>query len=298
MLKDLRKIIAWQDLISIILILFFIKISFLESFAFETSLTYYGLFILIIACTFIVSAGSFINYYYKKVKDLTFFSKKQLLYAYFILASAGVLLGSYISLNIDKPFFILVFFFATVSTVWFAKNSYPKTILNNIFPSFIKSSSFILIWWMDSPISLNMVQWEIFLKIEVLIIYFIAISFIGNFIRSVIIDLKNFKFNRKKNEETLPVVFGEKAAKKIIIVMAYSVTFLTLALILYLRKSIFSALVIFIFMIVPQTLCIRKLIKSKTEKDYSKLIKGLSIILLLGVLAIPLISYFIKDVIL
>ncbi|MFD0991797.1 hypothetical protein [Tenacibaculum geojense] len=295
MFKDLTKIIDWRNVLSIILILLLTKISFLEGFDFNTSITFHGLLMLIASSISLYISGSFIKFYHDKESYLSFFTSNNLKKGFLFFACIGIFLGSYVSLSINKPQFSFVFILVSLSTIWFAKNSKPKTIINNIFPSFVKSGNFMLIWWMDSPTSLTANQWEVFLKIELIVIYYITISFVSNFAKSVISDLCEYKIFKNKTDENLPIVLGEKTTKKVITNISFFIILVTTSLLVYLHDYIEVALIVLFTMLIPQIICLSKFKKSKTNEDYDKVVRILNFVFLVTVLAIPLMSFFLRN---
>ncbi|TYP98868.1 hypothetical protein C7447_102186 [Tenacibaculum adriaticum] len=298
MLIDINKIINWKDLISIALIQFFVKCFFLRGFGFETSLTCGNFFLLVLSTLLIVLGSFFITFYFIKKNSLKVITKKQLFFWYSILSLLGITAGTYISFEIEKPSYSFIFVFLSLSTLFYAMDSTRKTLMNNIIPSFLKSSSIVLVWWIDSPVSLSSAEWEIFLNLELIIIYYIAVSFAGNFIKSIVVDLKNIKVDNYNNQETLPIVFGEEKAKTIILRISLVIILTTTMMMFYFINNIYISIIILLLICIPQIYCFLKLKKAKTKKDYKYLIKGIDFILFLGILSMPLISYYIKHVIL
>ena len=263
MLSDINKIILWRDLISIGLIQLFVKYFFLEGFGFETVLNNELLNFLILATILIVIGNYFFNAHFKNYFQVVFFSKKQLLYLAMFFTFLGIITGSYISFRIGKPLYSLMFAFLCFAGVFYVIDSQRKTLLTNIIPAFLRPLCIIMVWWIDSPVSLDSTQWQLFLNIELIVLFYIGASFITNLCKSIVNDLKNMKRDVKRKSETLPLVFGEKKTKTI--VLYFNITLITLTSIVcfYFNNRPFILVTFIVTMIIPQLYCAWKLIDSK-----------------------------------
>lgn len=297
MLSDLSKIVYWKNIATILLLLCFLKFSFLDNFGFSTPLNRTNFFLLLVALISLFVGASFIIMYFLE-KEHTFqkIRKKQLLLSYFIGSSIGIIIGTYISFQTERPFNSLIFIFIAFFMFFYAKETNKKTLVNNFILAFLKPGSLIILWWMDAPLTLNSKQWEIFLNLEIVFIYIIGVSYVINFVNSVFIDLVNIKKDLFNNHRTLPIALGEKSALKfvfqisIVIVIAFNV------MIFYLISNTFLPISLFIILILPQIYGCLLIKKAKNKKDYMFIIKSINIALLIGSFIIPTIAYSLKNV--
>lgn len=300
MLYDLSKVIHWKNILTVILLLCFLKFSFLDNFGFVTPLNYTNFYLLLVAISLIFSGSSFIISYFSKAKakakESNTITKRQLLLSYYVFSSLGILIGVYISFKTEQPLSSLIFLIVSGFMFFYAKETSTKTLINNFVFAFLKPCALIILWWMDSPLTLNPKQWEIFLSLEVIFIYVIAVSFVSNFVNSVFIDMVNIKEDIRNNHRTLPIALGEKTARKIVLQITITIIIASNAMIFYLINDTFLPLPIFLFLIVPQVLGCFKVKKAKNKKDYILLIKTINLSLLLGALIFPLIAYTLKYV--
>ncbi len=286
-------VIKWKEVISVSLIFIFVKYCLLNGYGFETRLDNRLLYVLILCVVcFLISSNYITRHYQKNTKGSKCFK------LFLVYSSISLLLGFYISYTIERPSWYAVFLGLAIGIYLYAKHAQKKSLLNNMVVSFIKPACFVLIWWIDAPISMDIKQWGLFLKIETIILYFIVSSFVANFAKTIILDLKNYKLDNIKNHQTLPVVFGEEKTKKIIIALGILILITTAFICLYFLSFMKSiSLIFFIFLAVPQFYYFVVFFKVKSKDDYDTIIKGIETTLLLGLFSIPFISFAIKHLI-
>ncbi len=297
MLRDISKIVYWKNIAIILLLLCFLKFSFLDNFGFSTPLNLTNFFLLLVALISLFIGASFIIMYFLE-KEHTFkkITKKQLLLSYFIGSTIGIIIGTYISFQTERPFNSLIFIFIAVFMFFYAKETNKKTLVNNFILAFLKPGSLIILWWMDAPLTLNSKQWEIFLNLEIVFIYIIGVSYVINFVNSVFIDLVNIKKDIFNNHRTLPIALGEKSALKFVFQISIVIVIAFNAMIFYLISNTFLPLSLFIVLILPQIYGCLLIKKAKNKKDYIYIIKLINIALLIGSFIIPTIAYSLKNV--
>ncbi len=240
----------------------------------------FNLFIIVIVSGLTIASGYIINNFYDSEKDLInrpnksqldrLVSQKTKLKVYFTVNFIVFLLSFFVS------FRAVLFFSAYIFLIWFYSHKLKKmAIVGNMTAAFLAVLPFfaILLYYKNTyP--------QIFAHANFLFLLLI--------IREIIKDLENIKGDIANDYQTIPVMFGESTAKKII-------TFLTVLTIIpiyflveifevgYMDIYFYMSLIILIFFL-------QKLWKSNSKPDYLKLHNMLKFLVVSGVFCIVLID--------
>lgn len=295
MLRDISKIIYWRNILATIMLLCFVKFCFLDNFGFVTPLNHLNFYLFLVAILAIFTGSFFCMAYFTAEHVLKTITKKQLLIFYAILTSIGISIGSYISFATERPLNSLIFISISLLMFLYAKETNKKTLINNFVLAFLKPTCLIILWWMDSPLTLNTREWKIFLNLEIIFIYVIAVSFVANFVNSIFVDMVNIKKDLYHKHRTLPIVLGEKATKKTVFQITVAIVIASNCMIFYLISDTFIPTSLFLFLIIPQIYGCYKIKSAKNKKNYIFIIKAINISLFIGAFIFPVIAYFIKN---
>lgn len=240
----------------------------------------FNLFIIVIVSSLTIASGYIINNFYDSEKDLInrpnksqldrLVSQKTKLKVYFTINFIVFLLSFFVS------FRAVLFFSAYIFLIWFYSHKLKKmAIVGNMTAAFLAVLPFfaILLYYKNTyP--------QIFAHANFLFLLLI--------IREIIKDLENIKGDIANDYKTIPVMFGESTAKKIITLL----TVLTIIPIYFLVEIFevgymdiyfYLSLIILIFFL-------QKLWKSNSKPDYLKLHNMLKFLVVSGVLCIVLID--------
>ena len=240
----------------------------------------FNLFIIVIVSSLTIASGYIINNFYDSEKDLInrpnksqldrLVSQKTKLKVYFTVNFIVFLLSFFVS-------FRAVLFFSTyIFLIWFYSHKLKKmAILGNMTAAFLAVLPFfaILLYYKN-------IYPQIFAHANFLFLLLI--------IREIIKDLENIKGDIANDYQTIPVMFGESTAKKIITLL----TVLTIIPIYFLVEIFevgytdiyfYVSLIILIFFL-------QKLWKSNSKPDYLKLHNMLKFLVVSGVFCIVLID--------
>jgi 4-hydroxybenzoate polyprenyltransferase len=240
----------------------------------------FNLFIIVIVSSLTIASGYIINNFYDSEKDLInrpnksqldrLVSQKTKLKVYFTVNFIVFLLSFFVS-------FRAVLFFSTyIFLIWFYSHKLKKmSVVGNMTAAFLAVLPFfaILLYYKNTyP--------QIFAHANFLFLLLI--------IREIIKDLENIKGDIANDYQTIPVMFGESTAKKII-------TFLTVLTIIpiYFLVEIFEVGYMDIYFYVSLIILIfflQKLWKSNSKPDYLKLHNMLKFLVVSGVFCIVLID--------
>ena len=240
----------------------------------------FNLFIIVIVSSLTIASGYIINNFYDSEKDLInrpnksqldrLVSQKTKLKVYFTVNFIVFLLSFFVS------FRAVLFFSSYIFMIWFYSHKLKKmAIVGNMTAAFLAVLPFfaILLYYKNTyP--------QIFAHANFLFLLLI--------IREIIKDLENIKGDIANDYQTIPVMFGERTAKKIITLL----TVLTIIPIYFLVEIFevgymdiyfYMSLIILIFFL-------QKLWKSNSKPDYLKLHNMLKFLVVSGVFCIVLID--------
>jgi 4-hydroxybenzoate polyprenyltransferase len=240
----------------------------------------FNLFIIVIVSSLTIASGYIINNFYDSEKDLInrpnksqldrLVSQKTKLKVYFTVNFIVFLLSFFVS------FRAVLFFSAYIFLIWFYSHKLKKiAIVGNMTAAFLAVLPFfaILLYYKNTyP--------QIFAHANFLFLLLI--------IREIIKDLENIKGDIANDYQTIPVMFGESTAKKIITLL----TVLTIIPI-YFLVEIFEVGYMDIYFYVSLIILIfflQKLWKSNSKPDYLKLHNMLKFLVVSGVFCIVLID--------
>lgn len=240
----------------------------------------FNLLIIVIVSSLTIASGYIINNFYDSEKDLInrpnksqldrLVSQKTKLKVYFTVNFIVFLLSFFVS-------FRAVLFFSTyIFLIWFYSHKLKKmAIVGNMTAAFLAVLPFfaILLYYKN-------IYPQIFAHANFLFLLLI--------IREIIKDLENIKGDIANDYQTIPVMFGESTAKKIITLL----TVLTIIPI-YFLVEIFEVGYMDIYFYVSLIILIfflQKLWKSNSKPDYLKLHNMLKFLVVSGVFCIVLID--------
>lgn len=293
----LTKVVNWRDIAFVAIIQIVLKLGFINRFDFiKNSLSDFMFILLFISIILITISGYLINAYYNSHRQGIKKSKKTLL-QFIIISFFGVLLGIYISYKMDKLQHSIIFILFWSVVILMSNSLEKKSFLKDIIISLLFSFSILMLWWFSEPKSLNTIELNIYLKLELIIILLTTLLFTGNLTRSILVSLKNLKKDRKNNAETLPTVFGEKKAKELLVwISVISLVSITAIILLYLGNT--DLFFIFIPITIISQAHLYFLFKKAPDKpDYKRIIKHLDFILYAGLIMIPITAHILKNVI-
>lgn len=240
----------------------------------------FNLFIIVLVSSLTIASGYIINNFYDSKKDLInrpnksqldrLVSQKTKLQVYFTVNFVVFLLAFFVS-------FRAVLFFSTyIFLIWFYSHKIKKiTVVGNLTAAFLAVLPFFAILLYYKNLYPEIFAHATFLFLLILI-------------REMIKDLENLKGDVANDYQTIPVLYGETFAKKIITTLTFSTLIPIYYLIEifevgYMDLYFYVSLIILIFFL-------QKLWKSNGKPDYLKLHNILKFLVVSGVFCIVLIN--------
>lgn len=240
----------------------------------------FNLFIIVLVSGLTIASGYIINNFYDSKKDLInrpnksqldrLVSQKTKLQVYFTVNFVVFLLAFFVS------FRAVLFFSSYIFLIWFYSHKLKKiTIVGNLTAAFLAVLPFFAILLYYKNLYPEIFAHATFLFLLILI-------------REMIKDLENLKGDVANDYQTIPVLYGEAFAKKIITALTVSTLIPIYYLIEifevgYMDLYFYVSLIILIFFL-------QKLWKSNGKPDYLKLHNILKFLVVSGVFCIVLIN--------
>ena len=238
------------------------------------------LFALILASVAAIASGYIINNFYDSEKDSInrphqvsvekMVSQNTKLILYFILNISVIIAASYVS------FRAVLFFSVYIFAIWFYSHKIKKRpVVGNLTSAILTITPFFAIFLYYKNFSSLIFVFGFYL--------FLVLS-----MRELIKDLQNLKGDLLQNYKTIPVVYGEKYAKLMIIVLVVcnvSVTIFLLTSYALERMDYFFytsiSLLFVVLLLLP---------KAQSRQQYSRIHILLKLLVLLGVFSIVLLN--------
>lgn len=238
------------------------------------------LFALILASVAAIASGYIINNFYDSEKDRInrpqqvsvekMVSQNTKLILYFILNISVIIAASYVS------FRAVLFFSLYIFAIWFYSHKIKKRpVVGNLTSAILTITPFFAIFLYYKNFSSLIFVFGFYL--------FLVLS-----MRELIKDLQNLKGDLLQNYKTIPVVYGEKYAKLMIIVLVVcnvSVTIFLLKSYALERMDYFFytsiSLLFLVLLLLP---------KAQSSQQYSRIHILLKLLVLLGVFSIVLLN--------
>ncbi|QXP73835.1 UbiA family prenyltransferase [Tenacibaculum sp. AHE15PA] len=294
-LNTILNIIQWKRLLYFSFIIFLAKFCFLFGFGFETILSFFDLLLFTVSCTLLYASTYLLSFYYNNKTKRKDFKKIEL--TSFLFVFTAIILGVYFSFKIDNLYFSIVFFIISLLVFTYSKYSKENSFTRYLVKSFAIPITIIFVLWLDEPVNLNNTQWNLFFKLQLIIVVYILLSFLNTLTEEIIKGIKNINKDNLKKLKTLPILLGRKRAKRIALAMMFTSALLITYLALYFIKIKFLFFAVILFNWLPRVYLIYSLIKSSTNKDYKLLLKKMRYLHFFGLLGIVSIAYYFKYVI-
>lgn len=252
----------------------------------------FNLFILVFASSLTIASGYIINNFYDSQKDLInrpnksmldrFISQKTKLSVYFSLNFIVALMAMFVSWR------AFLFFSVYIFLIWFYSHKIKKQpLIGNLMSALLAVLPFfaiLLYYYNQIPFE----EIENYKNQLAVIFAHASFLFLLLLIREMIKDLENLKGDLANNYKTIPIVYGENTAKKIITVLAFCTVIPVYILIEiydvgYMDVYFYSCLIVLIFFLLS-------LQKASSKEAFLRLHNLLKLLIVAGVFCIVLIN--------
>lgn len=236
--------------------------------------------ILVMATAATIAAGYIINNFYDYEKDLInrpnktmldrLVSQNTKLSFYFVLNFLAVIFASYVS------FKAVLFFAIYIFGIWLYSHKLKRmALVGNLTSAILTITPFFAVF-------------VYYRNFETVIFVHALFLFLLLTMRELTKDLENIKGDLALNYQTIPVVYGERKTRIVLLVLALLTLLPTYTLVYYFNTGnmkyyfLLSIVVLFIYMMILK--------KSHTKRHFNWLHNLLKFIIVVGVFCIPLID--------
>ncbi|CAM1354131.1 hypothetical protein [Tenacibaculum insulae] len=293
--KAILNIIEWNRILYFSFIIFLAKYSFLYGFGFETVFSFLDTCLFTVSCIFMYAAIYLLSYYYNnKSKNIVVQNIKHLAFTVLIFA---FFLGTYLSFKINKPYFSLVYLLCFFSVLFYSKKVHEKSFTSSLIKSFTLPFTIIGLWWIDTPINLTPIQWELFFNLQFITIIYLILSFLSTLSEQLIINISNINNDHLNKRKTLPILLGRKRAKNVAFAIMSFSAFLIVLLAMYFKNTKYLFITIIVSNLFPQLYLLYFFTKTTTNKSLKSFLKTMRYFHVFGILGIIAIAYYFKYVI-
>lgn len=305
------KLIRFENLLIIALTQYLIRYCVIDSLLFvRTDFFIQKLFLqvstltfnlLVLSTLFIAAAGYIINDYFDVKTDRInrpesividrFIKRRWAMIFHVAFNITGILLGVYVAYDVGNIQLSLIHVISA-GLLWHYSTTFKKQLLiGNVIVSFLSAMVPIMVMLFELPklieiysimlpgISLN------FLPIYKYIIAFFIFAFISSLIREIIKDIEDFHGDEETGCVTVPIKWGEKVAKAIVLSLITNIILLLSFVVykLFSPQELIPTLYIVIGIIIPFIILFYLIIKAQVSKDFNKASKLIKFIMLVGV---------------
>jgi 4-hydroxybenzoate polyprenyltransferase len=284
------RLIRFNNLLIIILTLFIIRFKLFEKFdILKNSIFNITDFILFnLSIVLIAASGYIINDILDYNTDLINkpnkqiinkkISRKKALIFYFAFNIIALILGSYLSIKLNKP--ELIFYFITAITLLYIYSKFLKriAIIGNLTVSFLTVFPILILIWIENTRTILNEEFIIYWEV---IVFF---AFLLNFIREIIKDVQDYEGDLKTNMKTLPIIAGKVIGLTVSQMLSFFAIMFLIPIIVYFHleiKNYFVSLSLTFLMV----LLLYHLLSLTTE-TLKKAINLIKIGMLIGLLTI------------
>jgi 4-hydroxybenzoate polyprenyltransferase len=306
------KLIRIENLIIIALTQYLIRYCIIDSLLFIKTEYYFQklflqvstltFFLLVLSTICIAAAGYIINDYFDVRTDrinrpetvvIDRFVKRRWAMVFHVAFNIiGILLGIYVAFDVGNIQLALIHVISA-GLLWKYSISFKKQILiGNLIVAFLSAMVPVTVMLFELPklieiytILLPDVSLDFITPIVKYIISFFVFAFISSLIREIIKDMEDFVGDEETGCNTIPIKWGNKVAKTIVLSLITNIILLLLFVIykLYSPNELLPTLYIVLGIIIPFIFLFYLIFRAKTSLDYNKASKLIKAIMLAGV---------------
>ncbi len=311
-MRSIFKLFRISNLFIIVLLQYFLRKFFispiLNSFGLELVLTDFQFILLLIMTISITTAGYVINDYFDLKRDYInrneddiiigkTIKRRTAMAAHFVLSGVGIAIGLYLSyiIHVWVLAFLPIFI---VGLLWFYSTEYKRQfVIGNLVLAFVGVLPIILSILYEPALFrayLSIDNREVAVLLFKVIGYFSFIAFGINLLYALVKDLHDMPGDEATGCRTLPIVAGEMASKFTFTIVSVMLIFALFYIqnMQYLNKAYIPLMYIVFTIEIPLILANTMLFLTNKSEKYKYIVRLISIIMIFGVLAIPVLNYF------
>lgn len=257
---------------------------------------------LVLATICIAAAGYIINDMYDITADKVNKPNKLIVTKYIsentanslfmVFTVIGIILGIYVSWQIDKNSFATIFLLISALLYLYATTLKKSILIGNFVISALVASSILIVGIFEITPMITLQNRDAYLFMFKFIVDYALFAFLINLVRELVKDLEDIDGDYKAGYNTLPIAIGRNRASKVAFgFCTLTVFIITYYVVTYLFENQIL-LIYFIFLIIgPLSFCAIKLLTAKTKAEFKTLSTILKITMLLGMFSIVLLKF-------
>ncbi len=307
------RLIRYPNLIIIAITQYFIRWFILKPLLsitdFQVQLNTLQFSMLVLSTVLIAAAGYIINDYFDRKTDLInrpgrvivgrLIKRRYAMAFHIIFSVLGILAGTYLAYSIHRLSLSIVFIFASL-VLWFYSTTYKRQVLvGNFIISALIGLVPMMVLLFEFPLLVKRYQLYILasgINFDYLIFWvgsYAIFAFIVNLIREIIKDIEDFEGDYVFGRQTIPIAWGVRTAKWIVIALIVIMILPIVYLLVYHLSDKISFVYIVLFVIVPLIMLAFGVSWASTKKQFHILSQSSKLIMLSGLLYCPLVNYII-----
>jgi 4-hydroxybenzoate polyprenyltransferase len=319
MVKQMRifmafiRLIRFQNLLIIIITQYFIRWFILKPLlsvaGFTVQLSWLQFAMLVLSTVSLAAAGYIINDYFDRKTDLInrpgtvivgrLISRRYAMFFHILFTVIGILAGAALSYSIHRLSLTIVFLFVSL-VLWLYSTSYKRQLLiGNLFISFLVGIVPLMVLLFEFPLLVK--RYELYtlaagINFDFLIFWILSYSgfaFLLNLVREIIKDIEDFEGDYIFGRQTIPIVWGMNAAKKIVTVLIIIMILPILYLLFFHLNDRISVSYILLFIVMPLILLAFGAAWANNKRQYHTLSQIAKGIMFTGLLYCPIANYII-----
>jgi len=304
-MKNVSRLIRWPNILMIALTMYAMRYAVLLPIFGKINIspvvTHIDFFILVITMMAITAGGYVINDYFDTRADMInrpakvlvgkHIDRRKVIMLHWMLNIIAVVAGGYVTYSIGKPYLVILFI-VEITVLWFYSSYFKqKLFIGNLLVAILTGSVPFLVWMVDmwaiypekSFISWFVTKPSHYLYYWIFVYTFFAFAL--TLIREIIKDAEDVKGDIEFGRKTIPIVFGMKKTKALVVTL----TSLVLVMLAFLFnkatfEGYFSPIYLLVLLILPIIYLINSVLKAKERSDFSKSSLLSKVIMLFGVL--------------
>ena len=301
---DYFKLIRIKNLLIIgltqYLIRYLVVLPILETRGLHPYLSDIDFFILVFSLVLVGAGGYIINDYFdtkvdrknERLRNVVgkTIKRRVAMVLHIVANTLGIILGGYVAFRVGAYWLALVNVLYAAALWFYSTNFKHQVITGNFLISVLTACvPFVVIAFELPPILHNdynnaMANWPIIALVIFYVSGFSLFAFLTNMIREIVKDMEDIKGDLFVGSRTIPIVFGIRNTKTILVVLILT----TMILLAYVQSIFRFNLIVFFYFVVlvqaPLVFVIIKLLNNNRKRVYHLISQVMKFIMVVGIL--------------
>lgn len=211
---------------------------------------------------------------------------------YFLFTILGLALGAYIAWAIELKKLVMLHVMMVAFLFFYAHFLKQKLLIGNVIVSFCTSFTILILVFfdLDHVHDMNESQGLIYIGTYAALVSYSLFAFLTTLMREIVKDLEDKIGDSDFDCRTVPIVWGDKVAKKIVSGLGVILILIfSLFIVLFFQNQYYKGLFVVLFcLLLPSVFFQYKLFFANEKKQYNQLSLLLKVIMVLGIFTIGL----------